>query len=146
MLDIALHGLRRRLELGLARLVELEVGRVDDDVGAGELAELADLDRSPGGLDRAPATEDENLLHACGVDRLDRCVGRIGRSELVGRQGEHPRHVERHVPFPTTTARSCERSNSRSWKSGWPLYQATKAVAGHEPARSSPGMPSRRSV
>ena len=49
-------------------------------------------------------------------------------------------------PFPTTTARSCERSNSRCWKSGWPLYQATNAVAGQEPGRSSPGTPSRRSV
>ena len=49
-------------------------------------------------------------------------------------------------PFPITTARSCERSNTRSWKSGWPLYQATNSVAAHEPGRSSPGMPSRRSV
>ena len=49
-------------------------------------------------------------------------------------------------PFPITTTRSCERSNSRSWKSGWPLYQATNSVAGHEPGRSSPGMPRRRSV
>ena len=43
------------------------------------------------------------------------------------------------LPFPITTARSCERSNSRPWKSGWPLYQATNAVAGHEPGSSSPG-------
>ena len=49
-------------------------------------------------------------------------------------------------PLPITTARSCERSNSQSWKSGWPLYQATNSVAAHEPGRSSPGMPSRRSV
>jgi hypothetical protein len=50
------------------------------------------------------------------------------------------------LPLPTTTARSCERSNSSPWKSGWPLYQATKAVAGQEPGRSSPGMSMRRSV
>ncbi len=50
------------------------------------------------------------------------------------------------LPFPMTTARSCERSKSRCWKSGWPLYQATSSVAAHEPGRSSPGMPSRRSV
>ncbi len=49
-------------------------------------------------------------------------------------------------PFPITTARSCERSNMQSWKSGWPLYQATNSVAAHDPGRSSPGMPSRRSV
>ena len=45
------------------------------------------------------------------------------------------------LPFPITTARSPDRSNSSSWKSGWPLYQATNSVAGHEPGRSSPGMP-----
>ena len=50
------------------------------------------------------------------------------------------------LPFPMTTARSCERSNSRCWKSGWPLYQATSSVAAHEPGRSSPGIPSCRSV
>src|SRR5918998_359007 len=33
------------------------------------------------------------------------------------------------LPFPTTTARSADRSNSRSRKSGWPLYQATNSVA-----------------
>src|SRR5581483_10905701 len=50
------------------------------------------------------------------------------------------------LPFPTTTARSPERSNSRFWKSGWALYQATNSVAAHEPGRSSPGIPRRRSV
>ena len=39
------------------------------------------------------------------------------------------------LPFPITTARSPERSNSRSWKSGWPLYQATNSVAAHEPGQ-----------
>ena len=43
-------------------------------------------------------------------------------------------------PLPTTTARSTDRSNSSSWKSGWPLYQATNSVADHEPGRSSPGI------
>src|SRR5581483_11823898 len=50
------------------------------------------------------------------------------------------------LPFPTTTTRFVSRSNSWCWKSGWPLYQATNAVAGQEPGRSSPGMPSERSV
>ena len=43
------------------------------------------------------------------------------------------------LPLPITTARPEERSNGRSWKSGWALYQATNAVAGQEPGRSSPG-------
>ncbi len=34
------------------------------------------------------------------------------------------------LPAPTTTTRSPERSNVRSWKSGWPLYQATNSVGG----------------
>ena len=46
-------------------------------------------------------------------------------------------------PLPMTTARSADRSNASSHASGWPLYQATKRVAGYEPGRSSPGMPSR---
>ena len=50
------------------------------------------------------------------------------------------------LPFPITTARSPDRSNWSSWKSGWPLYQATNSVAAHEPGRSSPGMPMRRSL
>ena len=45
------------------------------------------------------------------------------------------------LPFPITTARSQERSNSRSAKSGWALYQATKAVAAWLPGSSSPGIP-----
>ena len=50
------------------------------------------------------------------------------------------------LPLPITTARSALRSKLSSQASGWPLYQATKRVAGYEPGRSSPGIPSRRSV
>ena len=50
------------------------------------------------------------------------------------------------LPLPITTARRQERSNSRSPKSGWPLYQATNSVAAQLPGRSSPGMPICRSV
>ena len=50
------------------------------------------------------------------------------------------------LPFPTTIARSQERSIGRSLSSGRPLYQPTKAVAGRLFARSSPGIPIRRSA
>ncbi len=50
------------------------------------------------------------------------------------------------LPLPITTARLTERSNSRSAKSGWALYQLTNSVAAWDPRRSSPGMPSLRSV
>ena len=51
------------------------------------------------------------------------------------RERQHPGDVDRDVAAPTTTARSPERSNASSWKSGWPLYQATNSVAGHEPGQ-----------
>ena len=50
------------------------------------------------------------------------------------------------LPLPITTARLAERSKSRSTKSGWALYQLTNSVAACEPRRSSPGIPSLRSV
>ena len=50
------------------------------------------------------------------------------------------------LPLPITTARRAERSNARSRKSGWPLYQATNSVAAQLPGRSSPGIPSDLSV
>ena len=34
------------------------------------------------------------------------------------------------LPLPITTARWADRSNDSSTASGWPLYQATKRVAG----------------
>ena len=43
------------------------------------------------------------------------------------------------LPLPTTTALGVRGRTASPWKSGWALYQATKAVAGHEPGRSSPG-------
>ena len=96
--DVSLDGRRRGLELGCARRVQLEVGRIDDDVGACELAQLADLDRRPCRLYRPAAADDENLADAGAVDRLDRGVGGVGRRQLLGRQGEHARDVERDVP------------------------------------------------
>ena len=128
--------------------VELEVGRVDDDVGA---ARARRAPSAPGGVNaacagpRRPSITISRMPEA--DDRLDRRVGRVGRRELLVRCSASIRATSTAtLPFPTTTARSPERSNSSSWKSGWPLYQATNSVAGHEPGRSSPGIPSRRSV
>ena len=100
MLDIALHRRRRGLQLWGARLVERELGRIDEDVGAGQVAELTHLDRCPGRLTgpRRPRTRISS--HARGVDRLDRCVGRIRRRELARGQRQHPGHVERDVAVP----------------------------------------------
>ncbi len=50
------------------------------------------------------------------------------------------------LPLPMITARLPDSGGSSSRRSGWPLYQPTKSVAGSEPGRSSPGMPSDLSV
>src|SRR5205823_9573974 len=49
-LDVAARALAVLLERGLACRVELELGRVDDGVGTGELAELLQLGRREGRL------------------------------------------------------------------------------------------------
>ena len=49
------------LEAGLAGGVELDVARVDDDVGVLELAELPDLGVRERGLRRPAAAEDDDL-------------------------------------------------------------------------------------
>ena len=109
----------------------LERGGVDDDVCAREIAELPHLDGRPRGLHGAAAAEDEDLLHARGVDRLDRTVGRVSRRELLRRQRQHPRDVERDVPVPDHDRALVGEVELEMLKSGWPLYQATNAVAGH---------------
>ena len=106
------HRRRRRLELGLARRVELEVGGVDDDVGAGELAELADLDRRPGRLHGAAAADDEDLADArrALIASIAASVVSVGASSS-GVSASIRATSSATLPFPITTARSPERSN-----------------------------------
>ena len=78
----------------------LELGGVDADVGAGELAHLLQLLRRPGGLRRAAAADDDDLPERRRADRLDRRVGGVGRGELLRRQREHARDVESDVAVP----------------------------------------------
>ena len=99
--DVALRARAVGLERRAARRVELEVGRVDDDVGAGELAELLQLRRRERGLHRAAAAEHHDLPDA----RSRRSpsiagVGRVGRRELLGGEREHPGDVDRDVAVP----------------------------------------------
>jgi hypothetical protein len=90
----------RGFELRRARRVELELGRIDDDVGAAQLAQLAELGRRPRRLHRPAPAEDDDLADAGGDDGADRGVRRVGRRELVLRQREHAGDVERHVAVP----------------------------------------------
>ena len=111
------------------------------------VAELPSSVRSPRRLHRTAATDDEDLADPRGDDRGDRGVRRIRRCKLLGCQREHAGDVERDVPVPDDDGPLVRRGRtSMSWKSGWPLYQATNSVAGHDPGRSSPGCPSRLSV
>ena len=88
---------RVAFESGRAGRIQLEVGRIDDDVAAGELAELDQLRRGERGLRRAAAGEHDDLLDPGADDGGDRRVGGVGRAELLRGQREHPRHVDRDV-------------------------------------------------
>jgi hypothetical protein len=74
-----------------------ELRRVDLHVGAGELAHLLQLLRRPRRLRRPAAADDDDLLQRGLGDRLDRGIRRVRRRELVRRQREHARDVERDV-------------------------------------------------
>ncbi len=80
--------------------IELEHGRIDDHVDALHLAELQQLRVGERGLRRATSANDVHFLHACGDDPLDRVVGGVGRLELLAREQEHARHVDRDVAVP----------------------------------------------
>ena len=77
----------------------LEVGGIDDDVGAREVAHLVQLGSRERGL-RRPAPPDDDDSHRRALDGVDRRVGRVGRRELLVREREHPRDVERDVAVP----------------------------------------------
>ena len=78
--------------------IELELGRVDDDVGTRQLAELAQLGIREGRLRRPATAEDDHFGDGGGGERRDRVVGGVGRRELVGVEHQHPRDVDRDVP------------------------------------------------
>ena len=78
--------------------VELESAAVDDDVGARELAELAQLRVGERRL-RGPApAEHDDLLHGATRERVERVIGDVGRGRAPpASSGEHSRHVDRDV-------------------------------------------------
>ena len=80
-LEVALDEVRRPLQLGLARRIQLELGRVDDDVRASQLAHLAELGGRPRRLHRPAAPENDDLADPRADDRLDRRVRRVGRPD-----------------------------------------------------------------
>src|SRR5579884_2666606 len=82
------------------RLGALELGGVDDHVRTRELPELLQLRGRERRLRRAAPADDDDLADAGAVDRVDRRVRRVGRRELLRREREHPRDVERDVSVP----------------------------------------------
>ena len=62
---------------------------VDDDVGLGHLAELADLGVGECRLRGSAAAEHDDLLDAALGQGLDRVVGGVGALQLVAGQGQH---------------------------------------------------------
>ena len=78
--------------------IELQLDRIDDDVGARELAHLRELHGRKRGLSRPAPSERHDVRDPRVRDRVDCLVRGVGRSELLRRQREHARHVERDVP------------------------------------------------
>src|SRR5262249_47515660 len=95
---VAAHDRGRSRKLGLAGGVELQLGGIDGDVRAGELAHLLELGRGPGRLHGAAPSEHDELADAGADDRLDRGIRGVGGRELVTGEGEHAGDVERDVP------------------------------------------------
>jgi hypothetical protein len=79
------------------RLGEFELGRVDDDVSVGQLAELAQLRVGEGRLRAAPAGDHDDLANAAASELVERMVGDVGHGELVPRQHEHAGDVQRDI-------------------------------------------------
>ena len=100
VLDVAADGRRGCLELGCAGLVQLELGRIDDHVGPGKLAELSHFHWRPCRLYRPAPADDEDLADSGARDRLDRRIGRVGRGELLRGESQHARDVEGDVSVP----------------------------------------------
>ena len=78
--------------------LDVDLGRIDDDVDARQLAELAQLRVGERGLRRTPAPEDDHLADRGAGEGLDGMVGGVGGSELVGVEHQHAGDVEGDVP------------------------------------------------
>jgi hypothetical protein len=99
-LDVAPRALPVCLELGLARRVEDELMRIDDDIRPVQLAQFLQLGWRERSLHRPAPAEHHDLLDARADDRVDRVVGGVRRRELLRGQRQHPDAVDRDVAVP----------------------------------------------
>ena len=75
----------------------VELAGIDDDVGVGELAQLAELGVGEGRLGGAAAAGDDHLAHARAREDVEGVVGGVGGGELGGGEDEHAGEVEGDV-------------------------------------------------
>jgi hypothetical protein len=80
-------------ELLAAQVVQLEVGRVDEDVGTGQLAELAQLTGGEPRLHRPPPGDQVHVADGAVGEGRENPPGHVGRQQLVRRPREHPHDV-----------------------------------------------------
>ena len=81
----------------LASRVHVEGGGVDEHGARRQLAELLQLLGGERRLRRPAPAEHGDLLDRRRGQRVEHVLGHVGRLELVGGAGQHPRDVERHV-------------------------------------------------
>ena len=129
-----------------AVLVQLDVARVDDHVGVGHLAQLAQLRVGEGGLGGPAAAEHDDLLDAAVGEHVERVVGHVGRRQLVAREGEHPRHVHRHVAVADHDRALAGQVELEVAVVGMAVVPGDELGGRPAAGRSSPGIPMRRSV
>ena len=88
------------LRVRVRGLGAFEIGRVDDHVRAGKVAELRQLGRRKRGLGRPAPADDDDLPDGRAGDGSDRLVGRVGGGELLRRQRQHAGDVQGDVADP----------------------------------------------
>jgi hypothetical protein len=88
---------RLALDERLGERVELGVAGVDEDVGVRHFAQLEQLGIGEGGLRRAAAAHDDDLLDVRLREHVERVVRHVGPGELVAGEGEHAGNVGGNV-------------------------------------------------
>ena len=92
--------------------LDVDLGGVDLDVDAGHLPQLAQLGVGERGL-RRTATAEQDTSCTCAAQRVERVVGDVGATQLVGVEQRIRATSIATLPLPITTARSADRSKSR---------------------------------
>ena len=87
-------------QLGLALVIERQIGRVGHRGAARNLAELAQLLRGELGLDRPSPSDDVDLFHFASRQSIEGVLGNVRAAQLVHRLRQDAGHVRSHVALP----------------------------------------------